>query len=175
MGKKLRDVLNILLLVLVFLCLIFVLSLSKEIFKFLKGEKEYINIYGYTPLNIISGSMEPELSVGDLIIVKLFPDKESLNVGDIITFKDEKLVTHRIIDKKENYVITKGDYNNKVDDPVEYEKIIGVLHKKISKFGIYLYVIKQPQVIIPFISSIFLIIIAVNINLDDESKKCKNT
>lgn len=68
---------------------------------------------------ILSGSMEPELTVGDLIIVKEV-DEDKLNIGDIISYRDgSNVVTHRII--KINTVngtkqyITKGDHNNVED------------------------------------------------------------
>ena len=65
-------------------------------------------------LEIQSGSMETELSIGDIIVIK---ECEDYKVNDIITFKvdNEYLVTHRIIERNGNSFVTKGDNNNTKD------------------------------------------------------------
>ncbi len=74
----------------------------------------------YSFLIVRSGSMEPSISTGDLIVTKPFKDYE---VGDIISFgrqnKTNDSVTHRIysstvINGEINYT-TKGDANNAPD------------------------------------------------------------
>lgn len=72
-------------------------------------------INGYGTLEVISGSMEPTIDVGDLIIVNTKYDE--LKENDIITFYDEKgsFVTHRIIEIKDGEYVTKGDNNNSED------------------------------------------------------------
>lgn len=78
--------------------------------------KQYLpTINGYGTLEVISGSMEPTIDVGDLIIVNTKYDE--LKENDIITFYDEKgsFVTHRIIEIKDGEYITKGDNNNSED------------------------------------------------------------
>ena len=61
--------------------------------------------------------MNPTLEKGDLImIVKLDPDQAK--AGDIVTFatKDGEILTHRIIEIKEDgEIVTKGDANKTVD------------------------------------------------------------
>lgn len=53
---------------------------------------------GFRAYNVLSGSMEPELSKGDMVIVKAVPAEE-LQTGDIVTYypTDEvgTTVTHR--------------------------------------------------------------------------------
>lgn len=95
-----------------------------------------MKFYGYTTLIVSSGSMQPELMVGDVIIIK---ECDSYNKGDIITFNvnNEYLVTHRIIEEKENHYITKGDNNNSADENiVTEEQIEGKLihNSKVLKF-----------------------------------------
>ena len=55
---------------------------------------------GFRAYNVLSGSMEPELSKGDLVIVRAVP-AEKLQPGDIVTYypTDEAgtTVTHRVI------------------------------------------------------------------------------
>lgn len=86
----------------------------------LYGITHYTNLIkfcGIGSLIVSSGSMEPELSVGDVIIIKECANYE---VGDIITYnvEDKYFVTHRIVDKEGNSFVTKGDNNNIEDNQV---------------------------------------------------------
>ena len=73
--------------------------------------------FGWRVDNLSSGSMEPELSAGDLVVTRPV-EPEVVAVGDIITFRpniaDENLVTHRVIGIGQSsplYFETKGDAN----------------------------------------------------------------
>lgn len=89
-------------------------------------------VFGYSFINILSGSMEPTISAGDLVICK---EQDSYNVNDPVLFEEQGfLVLHRIVDIDEDGdFITKGDANN-VNDKAEiqpenvYGKMTGVLH-----------------------------------------------
>ena len=81
-------------------------------------------LFGYAPVVVYSGSMEPRIPVGSLVITKPVPPR-SVKVGNVITFRDpyvaHKLVTHRIVRivKRPNRPLayrTKGDANS-VRDP----------------------------------------------------------
>lgn len=70
------------------------------------------------PLRILivkSNSMYPTLQKGDIILIKKYNNYKN---GEIITYDYEGnyLVTHRIIEKNNNFFITKGDNNNSKDD-----------------------------------------------------------
>jgi signal peptidase len=79
-----------------------------------------------SPLIVISGSMEPEIGVGSLIVATSVKAKD-LHVGDVASFKREDgvLVTHRITSNEKfegsdelRTVRMKGDANNDADqDP----------------------------------------------------------
>lgn len=105
------------------LSIIISLVLSLAIYYGVNANGLTTKVYGYTTLIVSSGSMEPELMVGDVIIIK---ECDSYNKGDIITFNvnNEYLVTHRIIEEKENHYITKGDNNNSADDNIVLEEQI---------------------------------------------------
>ena len=79
-----------------------------------------LRIMGFQVYNVISGSMEPTYSVGDLLYVKEV-DPDSVQVGDPITFVlNENLVvaTHRVI---------RVDANDTPDAaPVHFNNLIGV-------------------------------------------------
>lgn len=74
---------------------------------------EVPSFFGWKPFIVLSGSMETQISAGDIVVVKEI-DTNELKKGDIIAFKDGNIViTHRIdevteIDGKTQY-ITKGD------------------------------------------------------------------
>lgn len=76
-----------------------------------------INNKFYKLIVVESGSMSPIFEAGDLIcIVKA--DPKDIKIGDIVTFqtKDDKLLTHRIVDiKADGEIITKGDANKAND------------------------------------------------------------
>jgi len=75
--------------------------------------------FGWETHPVLSGSMEPALEVGGIIVTK--PEKlENIQKGDIITFQTEgPKVTHRIVDIKEiegeRWFQTKGDANKEPD------------------------------------------------------------
>lgn len=82
-------------------------------------------LQNYQLFTVLSGSMEPTLNVGGVIIVEKI-DPMTLEDGDIITFLSNdtqlngKVVSHRIIDVVDNsngrMFITKGDANEDRDD-----------------------------------------------------------
>jgi signal peptidase len=74
---------------------------------------------------IVSGSMEPVLYKGDIVLLESNPS--SIEVGDIIVYHalwlNSEPVIHRVIAKGksstgEDYYLTKGD-NNPIQDPMK--------------------------------------------------------
>ncbi len=96
-----------------------------------------LGIFPIKPIGIASGSMQPEISVGDLVIVKKCNANE-IKVNDIIEFaKNDFSVIHRVVDiyqeNGEFIIITKGDNNDKEDsDPVKEEQLEGKVIVKIK-------------------------------------------
>jgi signal peptidase len=101
-------------------------------------------IGGYCPMIVLTGSMEPKISSGDLIICKQIDGKD-VKKGDIIAFFDPdgngtSVLTHRVTEViKEDGKIsfrTKGDANPVEDQkPVAAEKLVGIYRTKISGAG----------------------------------------
>ncbi len=100
------------------------------------------NIAGYMIFRVSTGSMEPELMVGDVILSKHIDNPEDLKTGDIITYEGAvapysgKLITHEIVTPPyykdgELYVVTKGLANPEPDPPVTSEQFVGVMVAKI--------------------------------------------
>lgn len=106
------------------------------------GHEPLISIY-----TIVSGSMEPEIKVFDMIVDKKVDNPADLKVGDVISYNSTKLkpgekisVTHKIIaiqviDGK--YVFTTKGINNPAKDsyPVYFEDISGKVIFKIPQLG----------------------------------------
>lgn len=103
---------------------------------FLMGSR----VVGYRVFNIVSGSMEPVFSAGDLIYVKEV-DPASIVPGDIITFvlnEDLVVATHRVvrIDTEKERFYTKGDANETEDgSPVHFKNLIGIPQFSIPGLG----------------------------------------
>lgn len=113
------------------------------------------SIFGIKTYVIVSGSMMPNLNIGDIAIIKE-EKTENLKKGDIISFRRGKLViTHRIenviiTDGNREYV-TKGDNNNVQDNEMVKEKEIeGKLIAKIPYLGKLTLILKNETVIIMF-------------------------
>ena len=98
------------------------------------------SFFGIKTYTIVSGSMEPELEIGDIVLVRE-TDKSDIKEGDIISFRQgQSVVTHRIIEIKENdekqTYVTRGDNNNIEDkEETEYDMIEGKFVGKIHFLG----------------------------------------
>lgn len=91
------------------------------------------NIFGYSVLRIVSGSMEPKYHVGDYIIIK---KQDKYKVDDVVTYIDDydNYVTHRIVEIDDTDVITKGDANNIEDEKFDIVNIQGKVVYKLPSF-----------------------------------------
>lgn len=82
---------------------------------------------GYRFDTVRSGSMSPEIGVGDLVVSGTV-DPEEIEVGDVIIYRSQQgaLVCHRVIavDPAAEQVITKGDANEGPDPAVPYSSIV---------------------------------------------------
>ena len=119
------------------LALLFIIVVWLAIDKFIL-KSPVPSILGYATLTVETGSMESELQIGDMILIK---DTGDYKIGDIITYiheGDKIPTTHRIINYTENGFITKGDANNVKDtDEVTVDIIIGEVVKVFPKVGLF--------------------------------------
>lgn len=137
----------------IFLIAIFIIFLSLFVFFVLYFGDLLINVKNgnnkvplFSAYVIVSPSMVPTIRVNDAIVIKRV-DKNSLEVGDIITFYSNDpnytglTVTHRIVGKQlsqsgEYVYRTKGDNNNTEDSSLVREKdVYGKVLLKIPKIG----------------------------------------
>lgn len=99
--------------------------------------------FKYYALGVVSNSMKPEISRGDVVIVQKASasEKKDIEVGEILVYQyNEKTVVHRVVGKTESsngYIYrTKGDNNDDEDNLAIYEKnIIGTAKYKIPIVG----------------------------------------
>lgn len=117
-----------------------------------------------------SGSMEPAIKTGSIVIVKSI---DEYSIGDVITFQraGEKVsVTHRIVETREVNGVTiyetQGDANNVSDrEGVVKKEIIGKVWFSIPYLGYIINFAKQP------IGFILMIVIPSLAIISDEVKK----
>jgi signal peptidase len=76
------------------------------------------SVFGYQSLTVVSGSMEPTLGVGSVVIDKVISPLDA-RPGDIVTFKDPlkpRQLTHRLqkmrVEGDTAYMTTLGDAND---------------------------------------------------------------
>ena len=82
-------------------------------------------IFGYKPLIIESGSMEPILKVGGILYYKSIP-LNNYKINNILVYKiPNHIVSHRIVGKNDYYFITKGDQNKINDSNVYNNQVLG--------------------------------------------------
>ncbi len=101
-------------------------------------------VFGHTLYRVSSGSMEPALKVGDIILCKEC-DPMTLKNGDIITYNGTtgelagKRVTHRVVKEPYlneadggYYLVTKGDDNPAEDKPISTSQVTGIFKTKLE-------------------------------------------
>lgn len=126
--KKIGNILSNLIIIVLILTLAFVI-ISKLCF-------------GIEMKAVLTASMEPEISVGSLVIIN--PTAyEDINIGDDITFVRDKnltLVTHRVIEKNDEtqYITTQGIANNAPDNPTIYANVVGKVVCHIPYIGYFI-------------------------------------
>ena len=106
-----------------------------------KVSNNSLSVGGYRMFMVVTGSMEPEYLVGDILISKTTPESK-LKIGDDVTYlgKEEsvkdKVITHRLIKIEEKngekIFTTKGIANQFEDPSIKYDQIYGrVVYKTI--------------------------------------------
>ena len=125
----------------------------------------------YKIMTVLSGSMEPAIKMGSVVVVKPADDYK---IGDVITFgsysKTKPPTTHRIhnikVLKGRVSYITKGDANEEPDNrEISEREIIGKVLFSIPYLGYAVDFTKKP------IGFALIIIIPAGIVIADEVKK----
>lgn len=99
-----------------------------------------LGVFSIYPRVIVSGSMVPEINIGDVIIVKE-TEAGKLEEGDILLYQMAEIkVAHRIMEKNQENgqitFITKGDANDDIDiEPVYPGQVLGEVIYVVPKAG----------------------------------------
>ena len=106
--------------------------------------------FGWRVDAVFSGSMEPELKVGGVVVTRPV-EPEEIKAGDIITFYsplNERLTSHRVIAVEQAsafHFLTKGDANGDVDPVVvPAQNVVGKVCLHIPYFGYVTQIVKTP-------------------------------
>jgi signal peptidase len=136
------------------------------------------NVFGgYQPFLVQSGSMEPSIMTGDVVVIQ---SQGTYFINDVVTFRTSasdnspsRIVTHRIVAVAQGKVrsySTKGDANRAGDeDVITDQQIIGKVVLVIPKLGYLVAFSKSPRGLI-----ILLVIPAIVLILDELVKIKKN-
>lgn len=136
MKSKVKSIFKIIRSVICWLCIaVLVIAVVVMLTAKIKGTQP--SLFGYSVYRVSSGSMEPELSVGDIILAKAVGDPMTLKVGDVVTYKGSgelsgKLITHKIIvapqeEDGEIMLQTKGIANEIADSPINADRVVSVM------------------------------------------------
>lgn len=145
-----KSILNVIRTVLVYL---FAIAIVVSAILFAMDKSPQKSVFGFRYYTVLTPSMEPAYSVGDVVIVKL-ANADEINTGDVITFNpssdNNAYLTHRVTEKIQNYegtgvtcFRTKGDSNN-TDDSflIDSSRVIGKVSFSVPKIG---YIIRFVQ------------------------------
>lgn len=100
-------------------------------------------VIGGVPLTVLTGSMQPVLRPGDLVVVKPVA-ADSLRPGDVVTFQpvsnDPTVITHRIVSRSVTNAgvsgfTTRGDANGVDDEPIKADQVRGKVLYSLPKVG----------------------------------------
>lgn len=150
---KIKSLINIAVYIMLIPLLIYNISLIVQSIVNPEKTPSFLGIKAYV---IISGSMQPEIEIGDIVITKN-AEPDELKKGDIISFrKGQSVVTHRISEKimvnDEIQYKTRGDNNNTEDSgTISYNLIEGKVVQVIPVLGKVALMFQGKMAIILFI------------------------
>lgn len=148
--------------------LVVILVLTMVVFFIARINGSTPSVFGYSIYRVSSGSMEPELMVGDVILDKTVDNPEDLKVGDVITFRSDDygdmLITHKIIKApyEENGKLmlqTKGIANEVEDKPISTDNVKGIMVCKVDYLDTVYNIFLSPWGLLIVIGLIILVFI----------------
>lgn len=150
-----KKIVNIILdILIVILAIILLITIYNNIQIKILGN-DYASFFGNSVFEVQTGSMEPEISAGDWIIVKY---EKNIQLNDIVTFEHKgQYITHRVIEAYNGTYVTKGDANSAKDTPISKDKIIGKVTKVLPHFGLLRKTIFNPIVLMFLIITCYLV------------------
>lgn len=131
----------------IIICLLLLSSLYQRIFP-----NSSNSIFGFRTFVIVSESMEPDIKVGDVILVRE-RDPSKIKMGDVVSYQgmtgdfEGKVITHEvqsIMEEEGRYIFYTKGTNNVLQDPeVLEEQLYGVVVHKFILFSLVSKIIRS--------------------------------
>jgi len=125
--------------------------------------------FGWRMDAVFSGSMEPGLKLGSVVVTRPV-EAEEIKAGDIITFYsplNERLMSHRVVAAGHGsgwHFQTKGDANEDADPlVVPAENVVGKVCLHLPYFGYFIQFVKTPLGLLLLICTPGLVVIVMEI------------
>jgi len=160
-GKKIFDILCWIIIA------VLVITVVMSVISRFKGTNP--TVFGYSVYRVSSGSMSPELEVGDVILSKAVDDPMDIKVGDIVTYKGSgeltgMLITHKVIvapEEVEGEIMlqTKGVANEIADTPINADRLVSVFICRVEILEAFYNFFFSPWGLLIIIALIILIFI----------------
>lgn len=105
---------------------ILIMTVALSLFAFVQViNKGYVSIFGYSLFKVVTGSMEPTIPVGALLLTKDEPI-DTVEINEIISFFSKeaymngRIITHRVVGSEKSatgqvMLTTRGDANSSTD------------------------------------------------------------
>ena len=164
-GRKISTMIAVLVCVILIPILIVNLTI---IIKSFTNPNKVPGFLGYKPLIVLSGSMEPTIFPGDIVLVREV-SADNLKEGDIVSYlRGRSVITHRIMEINEadgsRKFYTKGDNNNADDGiAVTAEMLEGKYLLRIPRLGNAAMFMQKPAGIILFVALPLILFILYDI------------
>lgn len=140
------------------------------------GQDKHTGFFGIGYAVVVSGSMEPNIHVNDMIIYQKH-DQADYRINNVIVYERQNedeaepiLITHRIKSIDGDTLITRGDANSLDDQPITFSRVVGRLVWRIPKVGALAGFVKTTLGVITVIALVVIMLI-INIALSREHKR----
>ena len=128
-----------------------------NIFKKVILKEQLPTVFGYGSAVIVTGSMEPAIMPGDMVIIRKQSDYAP---GDVVTYQgNHHSVTHRILEQTPGGYITGGDANNTDDGEIAGSRMIGKVVKVIPIAGNVILFLQSPPGMLILIAGLLVMIV----------------
>lgn len=148
---------------------------SIYLIKRVTNKDKITQVAGISFFEVETGSMRPDIVEGDLVVIQQ-KNNDYYQVGMVITYLPEGSktpVTHKIVQRDGNTLVTRGINNNIDDDPIDVSCVIGKVVFVWSGYYKFSEFIKSPIGIISIIIGGIIIVEGTSLINKKINKKTK--
>ena len=156
-----KKLVNAIVSILIAVLLVLALTLVANRFVFKQDD-----LFGYQIYYVSTGSMEPAINTGDLILSKAV-EFDQLEEGDVITFISQQGETKGLrINAETKLITTKGDANSINDvERVSFDNVLGEYQMTLTLLGFIYRIFITPWGLVLFIAPLLVAVVVEIINL----------